>query len=72
MNKDLSVPADAPFAIEFDNQDAGQPHNIEIKDSSGATVFKGDLVTGPAETDLQRGGARPRAATRSSARSTRT
>jgi mono/diheme cytochrome c family protein/plastocyanin len=49
VNKDLRVPADAPFAIEFDNQDTGQPHNIEIKDGSGATVFKGDLVTGPAK-----------------------
>jgi mono/diheme cytochrome c family protein/plastocyanin len=47
VNKDLSAPADAAFTIEFDNQDAGQPHNIEIKDSSGAQVFKGDLVTGP-------------------------
>ena len=25
-----------PFVIEFDNQDAGDPHNVEIKDSTGA------------------------------------
>ena len=28
--------------IEFDNQDAGMPHNVEIKDAAGAEVFKGD------------------------------
>ena len=41
---------DAAFTIAFDNQDAGQPHNIEIKDAAGAQVFKGDLITGPAKT----------------------
>ncbi len=47
VNKDLKAPADAAFSIEFDNQDNGNVHNIEIKDSSGTEVFKGDLVTGP-------------------------
>jgi plastocyanin len=46
VNKELSAPADVPFKIEFDNQDAGIPHNIEIKDSSGATVFKGEIFNG--------------------------
>ena len=50
VNRELAAPADVPFQIAFDNQDAGQPHNIEIKDSGGAVVFKGDLVTGPAKT----------------------
>jgi mono/diheme cytochrome c family protein/plastocyanin len=43
----LSAPADAPFQIEFENKDAGIPHNIEIKDPSGGVAFKGDIVTGP-------------------------
>ena len=46
VNKDLSAPADTPFQIEFDNQDAGTPHNIEIKDASGQTVFKGEIFNG--------------------------
>ena len=43
----VDVPAGKDFTIAFDNQDAGTPHNVEIKDASGATVFKGDIVTGP-------------------------
>ena len=46
---ELSAPADAAFQIEFDNQDAGIQHNIEIKDASGKTVFLGELVTGAAK-----------------------
>ena len=40
----LSIPADTATAITFDNQDAA-PHNIAIKDASGAQVFKGEIVT---------------------------
>jgi plastocyanin len=39
-------PANKPFKIAFSNQDPGTPHNIEIKDSSGAVVFKGDIFNG--------------------------
>jgi plastocyanin len=39
-------PADKPFKLAFDNQDAGVPHNIAIKDSSGAEVFKGAIFNG--------------------------
>jgi len=42
----LEAPADQPFAIEFANQDAGIPHNVAIKDASGATVFTGDIFNG--------------------------
>ncbi len=44
----LSAPAGAPFQIAFDNQDAGTPHNIDIKDAGGASVFKGDIFNGVA------------------------
>jgi plastocyanin len=44
----LEAPADKAFTIAFDNKDAGQPHNIEIKDASGAQVFNGKIITGPA------------------------
>ena len=40
----LSIPANTATTITFDNQDAA-PHNIAIKDASGAQVFKGDVVT---------------------------
>src|SRR3954452_14093707 len=46
----LSATANAPFTIHFKNDDA-VPHNVEIKDASGQVAFKGDLLTGPAETD---------------------
>jgi plastocyanin len=39
-------PADKPFKLAFDNEDAGVPHNIAIKDASGAEVFKGDIFNG--------------------------
>jgi mono/diheme cytochrome c family protein/plastocyanin len=46
----VSAPADAAFKIAFDNKDAGQLHNVEIKDSSGTSKFRGDIITGPATT----------------------
>jgi mono/diheme cytochrome c family protein len=42
----LAAPADKPFQITFDNQDAGIPHNIQIMDGSGQLVFSGDTVNG--------------------------
>jgi plastocyanin len=47
----VTAPANAPFTIHFDNKDAGIPHNVEIKDASGMTMFKGDIITGPAQAD---------------------
>ena len=46
---ELSVPPDVPFQIAFDNQDAGVPHNVEIKDAAGASLFKGEIFPGVAE-----------------------
>jgi len=42
----LTTPADKPFGIVFDNQDTSVPHNVEIKDSTGASVFKGEIFPG--------------------------
>jgi plastocyanin len=47
----LQAPAGAPFTIHFKNDDASIPHNVEIKDASGAVAFKGDIITGVAETN---------------------
>jgi plastocyanin len=46
----LEAPAGQPFSIEFDNQDASIPHNIEIQDAGGAKLFEGETITGPAKT----------------------
>jgi plastocyanin len=46
-----TAPAGAAFTIHFNNKDAGVPHNVAIKDAGGTQVFKGDIVTGPKETD---------------------
>jgi plastocyanin len=43
---ELSAPADQPFQIEFANNDAGIPHNVEIKDASGGVAFLGDIFNG--------------------------
>jgi len=43
----LDAPADQAFTLEFDNNDPGIPHNVEIKDASGASRFKGQIITGP-------------------------
>ena len=40
----IALPADAPFAIDFDNQDS-VPHNVSIHGSGEART--GDVVTGP-------------------------
>jgi plastocyanin len=45
----LAAPAGEAFAINFDNQDAGLPHNVAIYTAPGGQeVFTGDLITGPA------------------------
>lgn len=45
---EFSVPADTPFQIVFDNQDAGIPHNVAIYQgqAGGPTLFKGKIFNG--------------------------
>jgi cytochrome c oxidase subunit 2 len=43
---ELTVPANVPFKIAFENKDAGTPHNVNIKDATGADVFKGEIFSG--------------------------
>jgi plastocyanin len=47
----VTAPAGAEFVIHFNNKEGGVPHNVEVKDGSGADVFKGDIITGPAEAN---------------------
>ncbi len=44
----ILAPAGIAFQIEFHNDDAGQSHNIEIKDANGQEVFKGAIFAGVA------------------------
>jgi plastocyanin len=48
--KELKVPADQEFEIDFNNQEA-QPHNIAILKAQGSpdALFKGEIVQGPKE-----------------------
>src|SRR6266581_4525879 len=54
--KCLAAPANQSFTIDFDNQDAGVPHNVEIYTDQNATKRLGgatgatDTITGPATT----------------------
>lgn len=54
----LSFPANSPVILTFDNQDdvnTTGPHNVSIyaDDSLAETLFKGDLVDGPATVDYE-------------------
>lgn len=42
-----TAPADEAFTLFFESRDR-EPHNVRIWDAAGATVFPGELVTGPA------------------------
>lgn len=49
---EVTVPAGEPFRIRFQNQDAGVQHNVQIFDNpdyAGTPLFKGEIITGPAE-----------------------
>jgi plastocyanin len=42
---DVTAPAGG-FTLAFDNEDAGVPHDVEIKDAGGASAFKTDIFPG--------------------------
>jgi plastocyanin len=49
----LSVEAAVPIELEFDNQDPGVGHNVQIfdgPDDSAPSLFDGEVITGPAKT----------------------
>ena len=49
----VTAPTDKAFVIAFDNEDASTPHNIQIKDSSGAVKFTGATFNGVATQRYQ-------------------
>ncbi|MGZ8528866.1 MAG: cytochrome c oxidase subunit II [Candidatus Limnocylindrales bacterium] len=42
----LDAPADQPFTIKFQNDDASIAHNVAIHDGAGQEVFKGEIFAG--------------------------
>jgi plastocyanin len=48
VQSSVDVPAAAEFKIDFDNQDAGTPHDIVIHkgDANGEVVFEGEQFAG--------------------------
>jgi plastocyanin len=49
----LSVDADVPIDLEFDNQDPGVGHNVQIfegPDDTAPVLFDGPVITGPDKT----------------------
>ena len=46
LETSFTAPADKPWKLAFDNEDAGTPHNVALKDASGAEVFKGEIFNG--------------------------
>jgi cytochrome c oxidase subunit 2 len=48
----VTAPADAPFTIHFDNQDAQVPHDVVLKDPSGNEVAASEIITGVAAADV--------------------
>ena len=48
---EVTAPAGTAFTLSFDNQDAGIPHDVQVKDASGAVVFKTDVFPGAAKRD---------------------
>jgi plastocyanin len=53
VEKEITVPADTPFTITFDNKQAGVDHNIEIFSDAAKTqvYYDGEIITGPATID---------------------
>ena len=43
---DLEVPADTPFTLELVNNDASVPHNVDIRDEAGTSLFITDTFPG--------------------------
>lgn len=49
---ELSLKADTPSLIAFDNRDQGIPHNVAIYTAQGGeALFQGEIVTGPTKVE---------------------
>jgi plastocyanin len=50
---EVAAPANVGFTLRFDNQDAGIPHDVQVKDDAGQVVFKTDIITGVEAREYQ-------------------
>ena len=48
----VTATAGVPFTLVMDNRDDGIPHGIAVKGMDGTAIAKGEIVTGPARTEL--------------------
>ncbi|MDD3111692.1 MAG: plastocyanin/azurin family copper-binding protein [Methanofollis liminatans] len=50
--QEIAVPAGSTVVIRFENRDAGIGHNVAVYETDAAenAIFRGDIITGPAET----------------------
>ena len=55
----LAAPANQAFTITFHNEDSGTPHNVDIVDPSGDSVFRGPIVNGVTTTTYHVRGMKP-------------
>jgi plastocyanin len=46
LTAEFTAPADTPFTLALVNEDAGTPHNVELKDAANASVFQGEIFNG--------------------------
>ena len=44
VEKELSAPADTAFQIRFVNEDAGTPHDVDIRGQDGATIDDNEIL----------------------------
>ncbi len=50
--KAVTVPANVPLTLMFDNQDAGIPHGVQISDANGNVILKSEITTGPKQLQV--------------------
>jgi mono/diheme cytochrome c family protein/plastocyanin len=53
--QEVTAPAGQDFTIEFDNQDANVPHDLDIKDANNAVLEDSQPFPGPAVHEVQVG-----------------
>jgi plastocyanin len=51
--RELQVAADEPFSIAFDNRDAGQIHDVDIRSADGTVIKDQEWITGPAQVTYE-------------------
>jgi plastocyanin len=51
---DFSLPSEGEAVIDFENRDAGIPHNVSIYvEQGGEAIFQGEIVTGPTRIEYR-------------------